>query len=237
MPSKAERTVHEFDIVHLVLSASLGEIFTFDSIQNGTLISDVFPVKENATRTASSGFAKDFALHTDDAFSDYAGAFLGLRCLRNPDNIPTMISYFDVQELLPEDVINLSSPVFSMIPNVAHETKYVPPLRPVLFGALDDPYFRINLNIPATQRCSVRQRRSYERFAAILKKNECSITLGAGDCFYIDNYRAAHGRGRYFPRFDGADRWYRRVYISKDLRAFRSYRDSPTSRCIRSKNL
>jgi hypothetical protein len=235
MPVVPEKRVNKYDIFHLLLSARLGEIFTFDSIQNGTLISDVFPVREDASRAISSGYLTDFSLHTDDAFSDHAGAFLGVRCLRNPDQIPTMISYFDVDQLSARDLANLRSPVYSISANIAHKLKYAPPRRAVLFGAKDAPYFRVNLNTHATQECSTSERRSYERFAAVLERNKQLVTLTAGDCIYIDNYRAAHGRKIYSPRLDGTDRWYRRVYISKDLRASRSLRDSPTSRIIRNR--
>lgn len=232
MPTEPEKQVRQFDVLHLLLASTLGEIFTFDSIQLGTLVSDVFPVRANADRPISSGYSTEFAFHTDDAFTDYAGAFLGLRCLRNPGNIPTSISYLNTGDLAPEDVTLLRSTAYDIRPNLAHSVVTDIPQRAVLFGAEDDPYIRLNLNVSAVDHSSAEQRRAYEHLVLALQRNKQNILLNEGDCLYIDNYRAVHAREPYEPRFDGSDRWYRRVYISADIRLSRAARRAATSRVI-----
>jgi alpha-ketoglutarate-dependent taurine dioxygenase len=58
------------------------------------------------------------------------------------------------------------------------------------------------------------------------------IVLRPGDICFIDNYRVIHGRNAFSPRFDGTDRWLRRLNIARDLRKSRSRRLSAESRTI-----
>jgi Fe(II)/alpha-ketoglutarate-dependent arginine beta-hydroxylase len=58
------------------------------------------------------------------------------------------------------------------------------------------------------------------------------IVLKPGDCCFIDNYRAVHGRKPFKAVYDGYDRWLKRVNITRDLRKSRDARVSTTSRII-----
>jgi len=82
-----------------MFSSMLGESFGWSTIQNGYLINDVMPVREHENLAASSGFASPFELHTEDAFHFWAGDYLGLLCLRNPNRVPTLFSGFESSEL------------------------------------------------------------------------------------------------------------------------------------------
>jgi alpha-ketoglutarate-dependent taurine dioxygenase len=59
-----------------------------------------------------------------------------------------------------------------------------------------------------------------------------TITTRPGDVLILDNYRAVHGRQAFAARFDGTDRWLRRINITRDPRRSREYRTSPTDRVI-----
>jgi alpha-ketoglutarate-dependent taurine dioxygenase len=53
-----------------------------------------------------------------------------------------------------------------------------------------------------------------------------------GECLFIDNYRAVHGRSSFKARFDRTDRWLKRINIARDLRKSRGVRKAPASRVI-----
>jgi alpha-ketoglutarate-dependent taurine dioxygenase len=57
--------------------------------------------------------------------------------------------------------------------------------------------------------------------------------LEPGDVCFIDNFKAVHGRRAFKARYDGHDRWLKRVNITRDLRKSRAEREAPTSRVIR----
>jgi Fe(II)/alpha-ketoglutarate-dependent arginine beta-hydroxylase len=60
------------------------------------------------------------------------------------------------------------------------------------------------------------------------------LELNAGEICFIDNYRAVHGRKvfNYKARYDGTDRWLKRINITRDLRKSRDMRMTSTSRII-----
>jgi alpha-ketoglutarate-dependent taurine dioxygenase len=63
---------------------------------------------------------------------------------------------------------------------------------------------------------------------------QVDLELEAGEICFIDNYRALHGRKpfKYPAKYDGTDRWLKRVNIIRDIRKSRDMRMTSTSRII-----
>ena len=53
---------------------------------------------------------------------------------------------------------------------------------------------------------------------ASIEENLVGVPLEPGMRCFIDNYRAVHGRASFQARYDGTDRWLKRVSITRDLR-------------------
>jgi enduracididine beta-hydroxylase len=49
---------------------------------------------------------------------------------------------------------------------------------------------------------------------------------------FVDNYRAVHCRSSFAARFDGTDRWLKRVNVARDLRKSRNARATAASRVL-----
>lgn len=236
-PSSITEKRHELasanDVVHLAFAALLGDVFTFRSIQHGNLINDVLPIAENAALPMSSGSSHPFKLHTEDAFSPCCGEYLGLLCLRNPNRTPTILSRIRDVTLSEQETSLLSDPQFRVRPNLAHAVDASAlPTQPILFGHPDTPYFRINTNADDNVSPSPAHRTAYASFADKLSRAAFPVVLSPGDYLYLDNFTVAHGRPPFAPRFNGDDRWLRRLYITTDLRKSRSQRVSVHSRVI-----
>jgi enduracididine beta-hydroxylase len=58
------------------------------------------------------------------------------------------------------------------------------------------------------------------------------LVLRPGDFVFIDNYRTVHGRRPFKARYDGHDRWLKRINITKDLRKSRDARLASAERLI-----
>jgi alpha-ketoglutarate-dependent taurine dioxygenase len=58
------------------------------------------------------------------------------------------------------------------------------------------------------------------------------FVLKPGDFVFIDNYRTVHGRRPFKARYNGYDRWLKRINITKDLRKSRDARLASTERHI-----
>jgi hypothetical protein len=49
---------------------------------------------------------------------------------------------------------------------------------------------------------------------------------------FVDNYRAVHGRRPFTARYDGTDRWLKRIGVSRDLRRSRDAGATGAARVI-----
>jgi hypothetical protein len=222
-----EENATPYEVAHVILGSLLGEPFGWTTIQNAHVLNDIIPIKADAETPASSGFTNDFGLHTEDAFSLCAGDYLGLFCLRNPDSVATTVSGFAPMELSPDTVQRLFEPFYVVGANVKQEVGTITELSPVFFGNQHDPFFRINLNSTRAREGDMQSEAALAEFRSALERNVCKVAMNPGEAWYFDNLRLAHGREKFTPRFDGKDRWLKRIYISSAYRYSAAMR--PTS--------
>lgn len=224
--------VGRIEIIHVLCASLLGEAFAWNTIQNGFIINDVMPLIDDLYVVSSSGSASKFDFHTEDAFHRCAGDYLGLMCFRNPDRVGTVLSNILPGDLSALAIDTLFEPRYFVGANVAQEVPAVKTLSPVLFGNKSFPYLRVNLNNTSTQPNDEDAIKALEELKQVLRKNATVVVFEPGDCWYIDNLRVAHGRWPFQPRFDGTDRWLKRLYVSSSFRQSAPYRAAPTSRTL-----
>ncbi|HYC28611.1 MAG TPA: TauD/TfdA family dioxygenase, partial [Chitinophagaceae bacterium] len=103
---------------------------------------------------------------------------------------------------------------------------------PVLFGDYDSPYVKIDPSfmeaVPGDEDAS----KALQQITAAFRRSMHEVSLQQGDILFIDNYRVVHGRKAFQPRFDGTDRWLKRVNVTVDLRKSRALRKAHNSRII-----
>jgi hypothetical protein len=106
------------------------------------------------------------------------------------------------------------------------------PLRiAVLEGDLRTPYIRLDPYFmePAED---LDARRAFERLTQLLDARLGEVLLEPGDIGFFDNFQSVHGRRAFKARYDGTDRWMKRLNVTRDLRRSRASRPSPESRVI-----
>jgi Fe(II)/alpha-ketoglutarate-dependent arginine beta-hydroxylase len=222
----------------MLLGSLLGEPFGWNTLQKGRLLNDILPIA--GAEQAQTGHSSDtsLAFHCEDAFHECRCDYLGLLCLRNPDNVATTVAGLDAAELDDGDREVLSQPRFVIWPDDEHQKTAAAqeagdrPRVPVLSGDRDAPYLRIDppymSSLPGDERAAAALR----RLTALLEARLVDVVLRPGDVCFIDNYRAVHGRRPFQARYNGTDRWLRKVIVSKDLRKSRARRASPRSRVV-----
>ena len=101
----------------------------------------------------------------------------------------------------------------------------------VLYGDPHSPYLRLD---PYFMRPSEDDEAQFALNALIRAVDKClrEVILEPGDFLFVDNYRAVHGRKHFKARYDGTDRWLKRMNIARDLRKSRSARTTCSSRVI-----
>jgi Fe(II)/alpha-ketoglutarate-dependent arginine beta-hydroxylase len=226
-------------IILLLLSAVLGDVIGWRTLQGGRLVQDLSPIPSEAGE--KTGYSSNSTLdpHTEDHFHPARCDYLGLMCMRNPDRVPTNWCGLEDLVLSTDARRVLSQPRFFFIPDPEHERHLDPDVErpwdepaPVLFGGRDTPYVR--LDAPFT-RVVDGDHEAAEALAALDEEANARLRpahLEPGDVLFLDNFRAVHGRSPFSARHDGTDRWLKRVNITRDLRRSRAFRPTANSRII-----
>lgn len=254
----AETSLEE-QIVFVLYACLLGDPFAWATQQDGHLMHDVFPIESNKDEQISTGSEQDLWWHTEDAFHPHRADYLGLMCLRNPDRVPTTIGGVDLSLLSQEQIDVLFEPRYMITPDESHSEKneselrkqvrehdgdgvidsayekikklsYEPPKVPVFFGGRQAPYVCLDphFTIPFDDEASA----ALNAVAQTVEENMQEIVLQPGDCCFIDNYRIVHGRKAFKARYDGTDRWLKRLNLTRDLRKSQCARDGSEMRVI-----
>ena len=215
---------HREEIVLMLCSAVLGEPFAWGDQQNGRIMHDVCPAPGKERSETSGSSTAPLSLHTEDAFHQCRCDYVALYCLRNRDRIGTTVVRADRLDL-PERLSGILSekrflhrPVQSHVGPHGHSSGAAE-VDAILFGPPEACYLRIDFD----DTCAADED-DHAATEAIteLYKYACSaqekVVLEPGDAIFLDNYRVVHGRDPFQPRYDGTDRWLKRVNLIRDLR-------------------
>lgn len=215
------------ELIMICLSVGLGPPISYAQEHGGRIFHDVFPTPGNAAALSSQSSSAKLGFHTEMAFHPDVPAFLLLHCLRpDPDgSASTLVADATAmwRGLSDRAQRALSEPAFALELSRLH-SPYTQDGRPI--GPQDDrpcvPLFTAESNsvtlrfepelmhsdVPA---CDA----ALHQAEALATELSVSVNLETGGLLLIDNTRAAHARSAFSARFDGSDRWLRRVMISQ----------------------
>jgi len=254
----ARSSTFRHDCAFFLISCLLGEPIGWATQQDGRIMHDIFPVEEHEHDQIGWGSGQLLEWHTEDAFHPLRTDYLALMCLRNPDNVETTAA--DVADVRLDDQVRklLHETRFFILPDDSHradnqleavdEDARVAELRhrsrqrveqalssptpiAVLFGSPDRPYLRIDPYYMQDIHDEPEQQ-ALDAICGAIDAAMGGVVLEPGDICFIDNYRVVHGRKPFRARFDGTDRWLRRLNVTRDLRKSREYRISAESPVI-----
>lgn len=207
-------------LMHGLYAALLGEPFGFASQQRGRIFNDLISIS-GAQSNSSSG-AGEIGLHTEDCFQPFMPDYLGLLCLRNEQGAVTTFSSLIGVEI-PEPLQRVLFGEDFPIRNSAQRHR-------VLFGDRARPYLRYG-SIDY-EKCTAEMVEAMRFLAAALRDNRQAVSLAQGDCLYLDNFVAVHGRAPFQAEYGPQGRWFCRLVMTRDLRKTRSLRAGPESRVM-----
>jgi Fe(II)/alpha-ketoglutarate-dependent arginine beta-hydroxylase len=237
------------EAVAVLYACLLGEVFGWATQQDGYLIHEVLPIR--GYEQEQVGFSSEALLtwHTEDAFHPLRGDYLILTCLRNPDSASTTIGSIDGVELDPACVDVLFQPRFTIRPDESHLPKNnttgdaelfedveqmnnrPEPLAP-LFGDPAQPYIRVDPYFMDVVEGDGDAAKALGTLVQAMDEQMTDVVLQPGDVCVLDNYRVVHGRKPFAARFDGTDRWLKRLNVTRDLRKSWGSRQTARSRII-----
>lgn len=249
----------EEEMLFLLFGAILGDAIGWMTQQDAYLIHDVLPIKTDENAQISTGSNQPIWWHNEDAFHPFRGDYVSLMCLRNPDGVPTTLASMDMFKLKPRQVNLLFEPHFVLRPDESHAEKNGtanhhhlaevddelsrnayrhiedmhrnPTKRPILYGVKESPYICVDpyfMNPPDNDEAQS----AFNALVSAVDSCLTEVVLNPGDFLFVDNYRAVHGRRPFKAKYDGRDRWLKRMNVTRDLRKSRSARATCASRII-----
>ncbi len=248
----------EEEMLIVLLGSLLGEPLGWATQQNGHVVHDVLPIKEHENEQLGTGCLQTLCWHSEDAFHPYRGDYLCMCCLRNPNRVATTYLSIDVLELAEQHKKVLFQPHFTIRPDDSHREKNRsgdsgrtsnggealdaaysrinqmserPERVAILYGDPSSPYLRIDpyfMDPPDDPEA----RAAMQALIQAIDSRMDQVALQPGDILFIDNYKVVHGRNPFRAKYDGQDRWLKRINIARDLRKSRAARCSPDSRVI-----
>jgi Fe(II)/alpha-ketoglutarate-dependent arginine beta-hydroxylase len=247
----------EYEMTLVLVGTLLGDVFGWATQQGGRLVHDVVPIKGHEHAQLSSASDELIWWHTEDAFHPCAADYVGLLCLRNPNRAATTLGCLDASRLTESERAILTQPHFTIAPDDSHQRKnqadrphdadaprldeayaridamsQAPPKVPVLAGGPDDYYLRLDPYFMDRRGLPPPARDALARLIDVIDASIVDVVLEPGDMLFADNFRAVHGRKPFHARFDGRDRWLKRINVTRDLRKSRCARGSRESRVI-----
>jgi Fe(II)/alpha-ketoglutarate-dependent arginine beta-hydroxylase len=246
------------EIFFLLCASRLGDAFGWATQQDGRIMHDVLPIKGHEHYEIGSNSLQHLSWHTEDAFHPCRGDYVALMCLKNPDLVETVVCDAADLDWSTLDVEALFAAEFTQTPDNSHKPQNTahstgdptidrlrrrsfaliqswndnPVRRPVLFGDRHDPYLALDPYHMKTSGWSERSLRAFQGLCDQIEKNLKGVRLRPGDCVFIDNFRAVHGRKSFQPRYDGSDRWLKRLNVTRNIRGSRAWRPAPDARII-----
>ncbi|MER7004923.1 guanitoxin biosynthesis L-enduracididine beta-hydroxylase GntD [Dactylosporangium sp. NPDC000555] len=215
---------------------TLGEPFGWATLQDGRLIQNVLPIRGDEERQSGYGSESLLEFHTEDGFHPNRCDYLLLMGLRNNDQVPTIIASVRDLRLDERDRTVLSEDRFCILPDTEHirQLEMCHPDHPallkmrrmlsdptptaVLFGDRPNPYLRIDRPFMRCLPGDVEAETTLDRFMAELERVQQDVVVEPGMLLIVDNYVAAHGRRSFQARYDGTDRWLKKLTVSRNLR-------------------
>lgn len=239
----------EQEILFVLFTSLLGEPYSLSTEQDGHIVNDIFPIKGDEYKQIATASEQIIKWHTEDAFLTNKPDYLGLMCLRNPGKVATTFASINKLDLEPGQISVLFEPRFIFFPDesnsqantlglekqlnnsvswsklVSYERKIYPEIKPqklpVLFGDPQFPYISIDPHFMSTKEKDEKARLALNALIQLIEARLSEFILQPGDCCFIDNYRAVHGRNSFNAKYNGYDRWLKRIRITKDLRKWR----------------
>jgi L-asparagine oxygenase len=203
------------------VAKNFGTPISFAQEQNGRLIQNIVPVAQSRDRQISTSSESELLLHTEAAFHPYRPDHIFLMCLRDDANALT--TYATIESIFPKltsgEVSILSRPKFE----TSLDESFISPKQPdtkllVSILAHNEPNgWSMTFDYALMRGIDEQAEIALQSFKNAVIGSAKSICLKKGDIAVIDNRTTVHGRTQFLPRYDGTDRWLKRIFTIRRL--------------------
>jgi Fe(II)/alpha-ketoglutarate-dependent arginine beta-hydroxylase len=234
-PDAAPRTVEQ-EICMALCGMVVGEPFAWATLQGGRMIQNILPIAGEEHRQSGYGSEALLEFHTEDGFHPDRCDYLMLFGLRNPERVPTIVAAVDDVALSAADRAVLAGNRYHILPDDEHIRQLTardpqhpaldrilrmqrdPEAVAVFFGDPATPYLRIDRPFMRGVSGDPAAEAVLDRLMDELHRVQRDVVVEPGTMLIVDNYLAVHGRRSFRGRYDGTDRWLKKMTMRRDLR-------------------
>lgn len=208
------------DFILVLVGLLVGEVFAWPGQQDGRLVHDIVPTQGNENLQIGSGSSAKLELHTEDAFHRERGHVIVLACMRNQERVATYVAGLR-NAPPPESVLaGVMRPSLNILPDASYfeGDDHGPgpdqaPLMQSVWATPDGLCIRYDPSYTRLPQGDVEVANSYDALTMALADNTQRIVLDPGDVLLLENDVLAHGREPFAARYNGTDRWLKRVNV------------------------
>lgn len=206
-----------FDVALVLVAGLLGRVFGWEEQQGGRMVHNILPTRGCEQQQVGASSTAVLEWHTEDAFHPERADFLLLACVRNDDGVGSRLSCTGSAQLSPGDVERLAEPHVAIRPDESYGNGSGSGVDDVGMATLwrqptglairyDPSYSRVLTSEPGFVA-------AYDRLGPALEEGSTTVALEPGDVLVVDNNTTVHGREPFDARYDGTDRWLKRVLV------------------------
>ncbi|GAB3467289.1 TauD/TfdA family dioxygenase [Actinophytocola sediminis] len=214
----AERGIdaHALDIAVLLAGAVIGQVIGWAGQQDGRLVHDIVPSRGSEHLQVGASSLTSLEWHTEDSFHPDRAALLLLACVRNPTGTGSRVASVRETTLSAAQLAHLRRQAVTILPDdsypaTAKSTSDSGVM--TVWDAEDGLCLRYDPSYTTVLRADPEFTSAYRALGEQLEACSRTVPVGPGDLLLIDNDVAVHGRAPFVPRYDGTDRWLKRVLI------------------------
>lgn len=214
-PFTAEET-EVADAVLCLVGSSFGYLVSYRQEQEGALLQNIVPVAKTESQQISTSSKVTLQLHTETAFHPYRPDYVLLMCLRGDETAYT--TYADISNIIeclsPQAIEQLKKKQFITKVDDSFRTHGEPDVELVkAILSVDDNGYSICFDEFFMRGTTQEACDALDELIIAIAKCTDRVVLEAGDVMVIDNRRTVHGRLPFQPRYDGTDRWLKRLMV------------------------
>jgi Fe(II)/alpha-ketoglutarate-dependent arginine beta-hydroxylase len=221
------------DFLVALHGAMLGEVFSWHGQQDGSLVHDLMPTFADRGEQLGSGSETALLWHTEDAFHPCRADFVLLYSVRAKEDATSTLAWLHEGALGAETVTTLKQSKYVFKPDTSYTDYDTFDNRPVplLSGDAEVPHLRAD-SVYYEPPEGERERAALDSLFTALAGSIVEVRMFSGDTLVLNNRRVVHGRSEFEAKYDGTDRWVKRVNVAEDLDRSRAYRCCADSRIV-----
>ncbi|MFD3518621.1 TauD/TfdA family dioxygenase [Streptomyces sp. NPDC058657] len=206
-----------YDVALALAGRLLGRVFGWSDQQDGRVVHNILPSRGYEEMQVGASSTVPLTWHTEDGFHPERADLLLLACVRNPDSVGTLLAGIRRAPLSPEAVGQLRRPLLVIEPDDSYEDDDAAQEQRIGMATLWDGdnglgvRYDPSYTVPLTADPAFSA--AYRQLGDAFEKCAFVVPLEPGDLLMVDNNAVVHGRIAFRPRYDGTDRWLKRVLV------------------------